>query len=83
MSDYLVSLIRTWVPVAVGVAITWLGAQLGVDIDSTEAAAAVTGVVVAVYYAVARILEDRWPQLGLLLGRASVPAYGTPSPEPE
>ena len=67
MNDFLVSLIRTWVPVLVGS----LVAMIGVDID----AAAITGAAVAIYYAVVRALEMRFPQLGILLGRKSQPTY--------
>lgn len=75
MNDYIVSLIRTWVPVGVGVVITWVANQLGADIDSVEVGMAVTGMVIAIYYAVVRKLEDRYPALGLLLGRQQAPTY--------
>ena len=42
---------------------------------------------VGIYYAAARILEQRWPYLGWLLGAAKQPMYygpdDTPEPEPE
>lgn len=78
MNDFAVSLIRTWTPILVGMAITWISQSLGVDIDSTEAAVAVTGLVVAVYYGVVRWLETRYPSVGILLGSRQTPAYTEP-----
>jgi hypothetical protein len=81
MNDYLVSLIRTYVPLAVGAALTWLAANLGVVIDKDTGAlavAAAVGIVTAVYYALARAIEGRWPQLGhvlLALGLRREPMY--------
>lgn len=77
MSDQIVSLIRTWVPVAIGSVLTWL-VGLGVVIpEDAEAGLAVglTGVTIAVYYAVVRFLEKRWPWFGYLLGRKTPPTY--------
>ena len=82
MTDYVKSLVRTYVPVAVGAVAIWL-ATIGVTIDSdTKAAiiAAVTGLAIAVYYAIARALEGRWPALGGLLGVRGSPQYDLPLP---
>ncbi|NND36543.1 MAG: hypothetical protein HKN81_05340 [Gammaproteobacteria bacterium] len=67
MNDFLVSLIRTWVPIVVGS----VAAMIGVDVD----AAAITGAVIAVYYAAVRFLELRYPRIGVLLGRTQQPTY--------
>lgn len=81
MSDYLLSLIRTWVPIAVGVALTWIAVHWSIVLPedlSTQASMAVTGLVVAVYYGLVRALELRWPWVGRLLGAARPPAYVPP-----
>lgn len=81
MSDFIVSLIRTWTPVAVGVVLTWLAAKLGVVIDestSVQATAVMVGIVTAVWYAVARAAEEQWPTLGRFLvgaGAGAKPEY--------
>lgn len=78
LSDGVVSLIRTYVPLAVGVAVTYLARELGVVLDedtSAAASAVAAAVVTAVYYAAARALESRWPALGVLLGAARAPSY--------
>nr|PZN23927.1 MAG: hypothetical protein DIU75_04190 [Mycolicibacterium hassiacum] len=78
LSDGVVSLIRTYVPLAVGVAVTYLARKLGVVLDedtSAMASSAAVAVVTAVYYAAARALESRWPTLGVLLGAARAPSY--------
>lgn len=82
MSDTIVSLIRTWVPIAVGAAVSWLARKLGwVTPDTAALATAFTGLVIAAYYALARWLEKKWTGFGFLLGIPKEPAYeGTPGP---
>jgi len=78
LSDGVVSLIRTYVPLGVGLAVTYLARELGVVLDedtSAMASSAAVAVVTAVYYAAARALESRWPALGVLLGAAKTPSY--------
>ena len=78
MNDYVLSLIRTWVPVAVGAALTWLAMHFEIVLDpdtSAQAAAVLTAAVVAGYYALVRALETRWPWFGKLLGRQVQPEY--------
>ncbi len=77
MSDFLISLIRTWVPVGVAAAVGYL-ATFGVEYSAAaeqQLAGAITALLAAVYYAVARVLESRWPAFGYLLGVAKAPAY--------
>lgn len=76
--DFLISVIRTAVPVAVGAVLAWLASEAGIVLDtdsSTALTAGVVAVTVAVYYALARVLETRWPWLGVLLGRRAKPVY--------
>ena len=77
MTDYLVSLIRTLVPVLIGTVVTWL-ATLGVTVtDDTKLGlvTALTGLLIATYYAVVRFLETLWPKVGVLLGHQTAPKY--------
>lgn len=70
MNTTITSLIRTYVPVAVGAVVAWLLA-LGVNLDDQTTAgltAALTGVITAVYYTLVRLLETRYPWVGALLG---------------
>lgn len=87
MSDAVVSLIRTWVPIGVGAVLTFLATRLGVVVDeetSTGLVVGATGVVSAAYYAAVRWAERRWPWLGALLGKRSEPMYARKSqPLPE
>ena len=80
LSDTVVSLIRTYVPVIVGAAVAFVFRKLGwVTPDTTELAAAFTVLVIALYYGAARWLEKKVPALGWLLGVPKEPAYeGTP-----
>jgi hypothetical protein len=88
-NDYFVSLIRTWVPVAIGSLLTWLASTLGIvlsDDTSVQLTIAAVGIVTAVYYALARAVEKRWPGLGrilLALGLTSAKvAYQKPADVP-
>lgn len=86
MDDLFVSVIRTWVPIGVGAVLTWVAATFGIIIsDDTSAPlmAAVVAVVIAVYYALARVAEKRWPLIGqILLALGLVKAKPTYRHEP-
>lgn len=83
MGNYLLSLIRTWVPIVVGTLLTWLAASTHIVISEHSravAAAACVAVLSAGYYALVRLLERKVPQLGVLLGATVQPAYTPPAP---
>jgi|GEM_PF-1291191 len=85
MSDYLVSLIRTAVPTAVGGVLAWL-ATVGLPIPEDAASSVIvglTGAIIAVYYGLVRFAEQRWPWVGALLGRRETPSYGQPPAQTE
>ena len=69
LNDYLVSLIRTIVPIGVG---ALASSALGLDLDPAAAVVIVTGV----YYAIVRAAETRWPSVGVALGWRAKPSYG-------
>lgn len=78
LHDYLISLIRTAVPVAVASVLAWLASRAGVVLDeqsSTGLTLAVGGLAIGGYYALVRALEVRWPVFGKLLGKQSAPEY--------
>jgi hypothetical protein len=78
MSDLVLSYIRTYVPIGVGAALSWLAVKYGIVVDeqiSTELTVGLTAVVVAGYYSLVRALETRWPWFGKLLGSSKKPAY--------
>lgn len=77
MSDTFVSLIRTGVALAVGAVAAWLIAR-GVEIDTAtqdQLVYSLGALATAVYYGVARWLENRWPWTGVLLGVPKAPSY--------
>lgn len=77
LNDTLISMIRTWVPIAVGALIAWF-ATVGLELDAetqTSLVIGLTGVVQAAYYGVVRFLENTYPQVGWLLGKAKAPNY--------
>ncbi len=77
MSDYVISLIRTWAPIIIGGLVSWL-ATIGIDLDPDTQAGlivALTGVIQAAYYALARWLEQRFPWAGALLGARKEVTY--------
>jgi hypothetical protein len=79
--DFIISLIRTYVPMGVIGALTWL--SLTLDLELTEdMTTGVTTIAVlaasALYYVAARLLETRFPWLSFLLGTpkdVSTPTY--------
>ena len=74
------SLVRTVVPLVVGFLITQ-ALRLGWHLDEATATDAVTAVLSAAYYALARLLETKLgPRWGWLLGYASAPLYGSSTP---
>lgn len=80
MTNTVLSLVRTYVPVAVGALAAWL-LSLGVDLSAeaqTGLTVFLTGLIIAVYYTVARLLEKRWPAFGFLLGSTKQPEYVNP-----
>jgi hypothetical protein len=87
MNDFITSLIRTWVPIGVGAVITWLATNYNVVVPDDASSSLVVGVaalVTAVYYALARAIEKRFPGLGKVLvglGAGKSPEYPTPVPE--
>lgn len=81
MSDLTPSIIRTAVPLIVGPLVTWLASK-GVDIDGETLTVAVAAVVGFVYYVGVRLLERRWPALGVLLGSKKKPTYVDPGTPP-
>jgi hypothetical protein len=77
-ADLVPSLVRTWVPIVVGGAISWVATH-GIQVSTQVQGALVTvmtAAIIAVYYTVVRLLEQKWPQAGLLLGSTSQPSYG-------
>jgi len=73
-NDTIVSLIRTWVPMAAGfIAAQLLG--LGIEGDASAIEQAVTPIVMGAYYVIARGLERAHPAFGWLLGVPKAPSY--------
>lgn len=61
------SVIRTWVPIAIGAVLAWVNAHWEIVLAgdaSTTAIIIATAAVTAGYYALARLVERRWPSLG-------------------
>lgn len=80
MNVFIAGLIRTVVPALVGAVATWF-VSLGLDVGP-EAYVGLTAflglVFTSLYYAVVRLIEDRVPQVGWLLGLAKSPdSYST------
>lgn len=73
------SLIRTYVPVAVGQVLAWLVVwgvvPTGGITDDQQAAisAALGAILTGAYYTIVRLAEQRWPQVGILLGSTQQP----------
>jgi hypothetical protein len=84
MPDFLTSLLRTYVPIAVGALVSWL-LTLGVELDAETQAGlivALTGLSQAAYYALVRAVEPHMPDwlTRIVLGSAKAPAYDDGGP---
>lgn len=81
MNSFIISQIRTYVPILVGALAAWLLTK-GVELDTDTQAGLIvflTGLLQGLYYLIVRLLEKRWPKVGVLLGVASKPVYRTES----
>jgi hypothetical protein len=82
MTNFALSLIRTYVPIAVGTFVTFLFVQFGLSLDAEIAmqlTAGLTGLVIALYYGIIRLIERKYPQIGVLLGSTQKPIYVEPA----
>jgi hypothetical protein len=82
-ADYGASLIRTWVPYIVGGVLGWLATR-GLGVSPADAIGVTSGLTVAiggVYYSAIRLLETRFPALGIFLGKPSAPTYRPTPPD--
>lgn len=80
MSSYILSLIRTYVPILVTLVVGWL-LSLGITVDDSTQLALVgglSGLIGALYYAAVRWLEQRYPSVGALIGAIHQPVYVDP-----
>lgn len=61
-------IIRTWVPIAIGSVLAWVNANysvLGLPArPSATATIVASGLIIAAYYAIASVIEKRWPKVG-------------------
>jgi hypothetical protein len=70
LSDLVQSLIRTYVPIGVGVALTFLARELGVVVDEDTSAMVIAfaaSVASGAYYTVVRLVEQSYPAVGRVL----------------
>jgi len=80
MSDFIVSQIRTYVPMLAGMVIAWLAAQGILDEETSKTAlinmtALLTALFSGLYYFLVRVLASWKPVFGYLLGVNKAPEY--------
>lgn len=78
MDALVTSFIRTYVPIVVGIVVSWLATK-GLEFDNAtqvQLVSVFTGALIALYYAVVRVLETKWAKFGWLLGKPKAPTYG-------
>ena len=76
-NNFVTSLIRTYVRILVGALASYF-LTLGLELDANAQLGLVTFLTALLqggYYLLARILERRYPKLGLLLGSEAQPKY--------
>ena len=84
-SDWVISQIRTYVPMIVGAVISWLVVQGIVDEQTGQNllvawTSALTAAFGALYYFLVRLLAEWKPWFGVLLGVNKAPAYNEEKP---
>ena len=75
-ADLLKSLIRTVVPVVVGLVVSG-ATRVGFEIDPAAVGAWLDGLFIAGYYTLVRAAEHRLPWVGWFLGLPAEPSYAT------
>jgi membrane associated rhomboid family serine protease len=75
MNDVVVSQIRTWVPLVVGLLLARLTEWGITDVDGEALISALTVGLSGAYYALARALEGRFSWARYLLGVSKTPSY--------
>lgn len=75
MSDFGISLIRTYIPKLVAAIIAGFGAIGIFDIDEPALVLVIVAIAEGLYYALFRWLEHRYPWAGKFLGHSSKPTY--------
>jgi hypothetical protein len=68
------SIRRTLVPIVAGFLLSQ-AARVGLSIPESDLVGVLEAIVTGAYYSVVRILEMRYPQVGVLLGALSTPRY--------
>jgi hypothetical protein len=82
VSNFLIAIIRTMIPVLVGHVIAWfvsIGVALPPDVEAGLALSLGT-LLASLYYIGVAWLERKWPWFGWLLGVARNPVYAPVSP---
>lgn len=77
MNSFVTSLIRTYTPIVAGTVIGW-AITLGLPVtvaDKAGLTAVLAAAASGLYYLAVRLAEQKWPQLGWLLGKPATPVY--------
>lgn len=72
-NNLLLSLKRTIVPILVGIIMASFVGKYVEDVQELQNI--LSSIIAAVYYAVIRVIEIKWPKIGILLGSKSQPTY--------
>lgn len=75
--DFGAAVIRTVAPYVTAAIVAFL-VERGIDADAGQVSAAVVTIGGSLWYAFVRMLEQRWPQAGWLLGSPKTPTYTKP-----
>jgi hypothetical protein len=81
LSNLVISFIRTYVPIIVGSVLSWVAVNSGIIVSEdlkNEATVFFTALIIALYYGILHLLEQKWPAFGKLLGKEAIPVYSLP-----
>ena len=75
--DFGAAVIRTVAPYVTAAIVAWL-VERGIDADPGQVSAAIVTIGGSLWYAFVRVLEQKFPKAGWLLGSPKTPTYAKP-----
>lgn len=77
LGDIGASIVRTVTPIIIGVILAVIGTDVA-GVDEASLTPVISALLAALWHALVRVLESKWPSMGWLLGLPKKPVYVTP-----
>jgi len=76
LGDIGASIVRTVTPIIIGVILAVVGTDVA-GVDEASLTPVISALLAALWHALVRLLESKWPKMGWLLGLPKKPVYVT------